>query len=193
MQHTVRRCGLAMTTPAQRLRAIGLGVRWMSALPPHTLLPMPSLSPTMTSGNLAAWKLKAGDSFGAGDVLAEIETDKATVDYESVDDGFIAKILVAEGYAHATFPPDVGLCMIHRSAPAAHAERRMWPSTRPSPWSSKTRRASQRSRILSPTPVLMLRLQLQQRQPPPLRPVLPPRLPTRQHRCPRHPQRVSAV
>ena len=69
----------------------------MSTLPSHTLLPMPSLSPTMTSGNLAAWKLKEGDSFGAGDVLAEVETDKATVDYESVDDGIIAKILVPEG------------------------------------------------------------------------------------------------
>jgi len=51
----------------------------------------------MTSGNLAAWKLKEGDSFSAGDVLAEVETDKATVDYETVDDGFIAKILVQEG------------------------------------------------------------------------------------------------
>ena len=51
----------------------------------------------MTSGNLAVWKLKEGDSFSAGDVLAEVETDKATVDYESVDDGIIAKILVPEG------------------------------------------------------------------------------------------------
>jgi len=51
----------------------------------------------MTAGNLATWKLKVGDSFSAGDVLAEIETDKATVDYESVDDGFIAQILVSEG------------------------------------------------------------------------------------------------
>ena len=53
----------------------------------------------MTAGNLATWKLKVGDSFSAGDVLAEIETDKATVDYESVDDGFIAQILVSEGCA----------------------------------------------------------------------------------------------
>merc|ERR1719181_2562908 len=71
--------------------------RRLSSLPPHTLLPMPSLSPTMTSGNIATWKLKEGQSFSAGDVLAEIETDKATVDYESVDDGIIAKILVPEG------------------------------------------------------------------------------------------------
>ena len=80
-------------------RALLPGVRRLSTLPPHTLLPMPSLSPTMTAGNLAAWKLKAGDSFSAGDVLAEVETDKATVDYESVDDGVIAKILVPEGCA----------------------------------------------------------------------------------------------
>lgn len=89
---------------AQRTRQLAcrwhgpvLALRRLSTLPPHTLLPMPSLSPTMQSGNIATWKLKAGDSFAAGDVLAEIETDKATVDYESVDDGIIAKILVAEG------------------------------------------------------------------------------------------------
>ena len=79
----------------------------------------------MTSGNLAAWKLKEGDSFSAGDVLAEVETDKATVDYETVDDGFIAKILVQEGYAHACTLTDVvvcsGLCMTRRSAPP-HAQ-----------------------------------------------------------------------
>ena len=74
-----------------------LALRRLSTLPPYQLLPLPSLSPTMQSGNIATWKLKAGDSFSAGDVLAEIETDKATVDYESVDDGVIAKILVAEG------------------------------------------------------------------------------------------------
>jgi len=95
----IRRCSRALS--AQRLRLVGLGARCLSTLPSHTLLPMPSLSPTMTSGNLAAWKLKEGDSFSAGDVLAEVETDKATVDYESVDDGIIAKILVPEGYAHA--------------------------------------------------------------------------------------------
>ena len=122
---SMRRCSRALTTSAQRLRAVGLGARCLSTLPSHTLLPMPSLSPTMTSGNLAAWKLKEGDSFSAGDVLAEVETDKATVDYETVDDGFIAKILVQEGYAHACTLTDVvvcsGLCMTRRSAPP-HAQ-----------------------------------------------------------------------
>ena len=77
----------------------GVRMRLMSTLPPHTFLPMPSLSPTMTAGNIATWKLKDGEAFNVGDVLAEIETDKATVDYESVDEGFIAKILVPEGCA----------------------------------------------------------------------------------------------
>ena len=51
----------------------------------------------MTTGDLAAWKLKEGDAINAGDVIAEVQTDKATVDYEAVDDGFLAKILVPEG------------------------------------------------------------------------------------------------
>ena len=198
----MRRSSRALTTSAQRLRVVGLGARCLSTLPPHTLLPMPALSPTMTSGNLATWKFKEGDSFSAGDVLAEVETDKATVDYETVDDGFIAKILVQEGYAHACTLPGVvvctGLCTTHRSAPAAHAGRRTSLSTRPSPSSSRRRRTSQRSRTLSLTPLLVatrlplppLRLRLRLRQPPRLRPALPPRLPRRPHRCPRRPRRA---
>ena len=72
-------------------------LRPLSTYPPHTLLPMPALSPTMTQGNLAAWKKAEGEEIAAGDVIAEVETDKATVDYEVVDDGIIAKILVPEG------------------------------------------------------------------------------------------------
>ncbi|KJV08803.1 hypothetical protein VZ95_15440, partial [Elstera litoralis] len=58
---------------------------------------MPALSPTMTEGNLARWLKKEGDSVKAGDVLAEIETDKATMEVEAVDEGTLGKILVAEG------------------------------------------------------------------------------------------------
>jgi len=58
---------------------------------------MPALSPTMTEGNLARWVKKEGDSVESGDVIAEIETDKATMEVEAVDDGVIGKILVAEG------------------------------------------------------------------------------------------------
>tara|TARA_R110002126_G_scaffold13118_3_gene56520 strand:- start:34334 stop:35773 length:1440 start_codon:yes stop_codon:yes gene_type:complete len=58
---------------------------------------MPALSPTMTEGNLARWIKKEGDSVEAGDVIAEIETDKATMEVEAVDEGVIGKIVVAEG------------------------------------------------------------------------------------------------
>ena len=58
---------------------------------------MPALSPTMEEGNLARWLVKEGDSVAAGDLLAEIETDKATMELEAVDDGTVGKILVPEG------------------------------------------------------------------------------------------------
>jgi pyruvate dehydrogenase E2 component (dihydrolipoamide acetyltransferase) len=60
---------------------------------------MPALSPTMEKGNLAKWLKKEGDQVKAGDILAEIETDKATMEYEAIDEGVIAKILVPEGTA----------------------------------------------------------------------------------------------
>lgn len=58
---------------------------------------MPALSPTMEKGTLAKWLVRAGDSFKAGDVIAEIETDKATMELEAADDGIVAEILVADG------------------------------------------------------------------------------------------------
>jgi len=58
---------------------------------------MPALSPTMTEGTLARWLKKEGDSIRAGDVIAEIETDKATMEVEAVDEGVLGKILVADG------------------------------------------------------------------------------------------------
>ena len=60
-------------------------------------LKMPALSPTMEEGTLAKWLVKEGDKVASGDILAEIETDKATMEFEAVDEGTIAKILVAEG------------------------------------------------------------------------------------------------
>jgi pyruvate dehydrogenase E1 component beta subunit len=58
---------------------------------------MPALSPTMTEGKLAKWLKKEGDEVTSGDILAEIETDKATMEVEAVDEGTLGKILVAEG------------------------------------------------------------------------------------------------
>src|SRR5580765_6184208 len=58
---------------------------------------MPALSPTMEKGNLSKWLKKEGDTIKSGDVLAEIETDKATMEVEAVDEGVLAKIVIAEG------------------------------------------------------------------------------------------------
>src|SRR5437899_2057108 len=58
---------------------------------------MPALSPTMEKGNLSKWLKKEGDRVKPGDVIAEIETDKATMDYEAIDEGTLAKIVVPEG------------------------------------------------------------------------------------------------
>lgn len=62
-----------------------------------TQILMPALSPTMEEGTLAKWLVKEGDTVSAGDLLAEIETDKATMEFEAVDEGVIGKLLVAEG------------------------------------------------------------------------------------------------
>jgi len=58
---------------------------------------MPALSPTMEEGKLAKWLVKEGDEVHSGDILAEIETDKATMEFEAVDEGRIGKLLVPEG------------------------------------------------------------------------------------------------
>lgn len=58
---------------------------------------MPALSPTMEEGTLAKWLVKEGDTISSGDIIAEIETDKATMEFEAVDEGIMGKILVAEG------------------------------------------------------------------------------------------------
>ncbi len=58
---------------------------------------MPALSPTMEEGTLAKWLVKEGDTVSSGDVMCEIETDKATMEFEAVDEGVIGKIMIADG------------------------------------------------------------------------------------------------
>src|SRR6056297_2821473 len=58
---------------------------------------MPALSPTMEEGTLAKWLVREGDTVSSGDILAEIETDKATMEFEAVDEGIVGKILISEG------------------------------------------------------------------------------------------------
>lgn len=76
------------------------GLRTFSSsddLPYHLVVGMPALSPTMEAGVIATWNVKEGESFSAGDSIAEIETDKATMAFEAQDDGIVAKILVEAG------------------------------------------------------------------------------------------------
>ncbi|OBA26199.1 pyruvate dehydrogenase [Hanseniaspora valbyensis NRRL Y-1626] len=72
-------------------------LRTYASFPPHTVIGMPALSPTMTQGGLAIWSMKAGDRLEPGCVLAEVETDKAQMEFEFQEDGFLAKTLVPEG------------------------------------------------------------------------------------------------
>src|SRR3954470_12641338 len=70
---------------------------------------MPALSPTMEKGNLSKWLKKEGDTVKSGDVIAEIETDKATMEVEAADEGVLAKILVPDGTADVPVNEVIGL------------------------------------------------------------------------------------
>src|SRR6478609_6131566 len=74
-------------------------VAWKKHCAMPTEVLMPALSPTMEKGNLAKWLKKEGDKIKSGDVIAEIETDKATMEVEAADEGTLGKILVPEGTA----------------------------------------------------------------------------------------------
>jgi len=81
---------------------------------------MPALSPTMEEGKLVKWHVGEGDSVRAGDVIAEIETDKATMEVEAVDDGHVGKILVAEGTEHVPVNQPIAVLLTDgEGAPAA--------------------------------------------------------------------------
>ena len=83
---------------------------------------MPALSPTMEEGTLAKWLVKAGDSVKSGDILAEIETDKATMEFEAVDEGKIASIAVAEGTDGVKVGTVIATLDVEGEAPAASSD-----------------------------------------------------------------------
>src|SRR5487761_1439331 len=93
---------------------------------------MPALSPTMTEGNLAKWLKHEGDQVRSGDVLAEIETDKATMEVEAVDDGRVGKILVPEGTQGGKVNQPIALLLGEGGAAAALANLAE-PKAAPSP------------------------------------------------------------
>lgn len=70
---------------------------FLPELPPHTKVPLPALSPTMEMGTIVSWEKQEGDELSEGDLLAQIETDKATMEFETPEEGFLAKILIPAG------------------------------------------------------------------------------------------------
>ena len=73
------------------------GVRHFSDLPPHVRVALPALSPTMELGTIVSWEKKEGDQVSEGDLLCEIETDKATMGFETPEEGYLAKIVIQAG------------------------------------------------------------------------------------------------
>src|SRR3954466_11873497 len=89
---------------------------------------MPALSPTMTEGTLARWLKKEGDEVKAGDIIAEIETDKATMEVEAVDEGVLGKILVGDGTENVQVNAPIAVLVedgeaVPNEAPAAPAPK----------------------------------------------------------------------
>ena len=95
---------------------------------------MPALSPTMTEGKLAKWHVKEGDKITSGQVICEIETDKATMEVEAVDEGVIGKILVAEGTEAVQVNAPIAILVEEGEAvPAAPAAAAPAPAAKPAP------------------------------------------------------------
>ncbi|XP_067910049.1 dihydrolipoyllysine-residue acetyltransferase component of pyruvate dehydrogenase complex, mitochondrial [Heterodontus francisci] len=94
----------APSTPSSSPKAPG------SSYPPHMKIDLPALSPTMTVGTIQRWEKKVGEKLCEGDLIAEIETDKATIGFEVMEEGYLAKILVAEGTRD--IPLGTSLCII---------------------------------------------------------------------------------
>src|SRR4051794_11480207 len=95
---------------------------------------MPALSPTMTEGKIARWIKSEGDTVRAGDVLAEIETDKATMEVEAVDEGVLAKIVIPEGTDHVAVNTPIALIAENgEDVDAAETTRQPVPDASPRP------------------------------------------------------------
>ncbi|MEX2165662.1 MAG: pyruvate dehydrogenase complex E1 component subunit beta [Methyloceanibacter sp.] len=94
---------------------------------------MPALSPTMEEGTLVKWHVKEGDQVKSGDVIAEIETDKATMEVEAIDDGRMGKILVPEGTEHIPVNRPIAVLLLDGEDSAEQPTDSVTPSPQPSP------------------------------------------------------------
>ena len=108
---------------------------------------MPALSPTMTEGKIARWVKNEGEPVRAGDVLAEIETDKATMEVEAVDEGVLAKIVIPEGTDHVAVNTPIAVITENgEDAGTVVARPLKSPPHPPPPRSRASRRRSSKSR-----------------------------------------------
>jgi pyruvate dehydrogenase E2 component (dihydrolipoamide acetyltransferase) len=122
-----------------------------------TELKMPALSPTMEEGTLAKWLVKEGDEVKSGDILAEIETDKATMEFEAVDEGKIAKILVPEGTDGVKVGAAIAILTgegedVSAAAPMADAPAETPQAAAPAPKADETPKAAAPAQALVETP-----------------------------------------
>ncbi len=107
---------------------------------------MPALSPTMKEGKLARWLVKAGDTVKSGDILAEIETDKATMEFEAVDEGIIGKLLIAEGSEGVAVGTEIATLEIEGEAVS--------PASSPTPSAPKPAPAAEPAAAPEPAPAV---------------------------------------
>src|SRR5262245_35077352 len=113
---------------------------------------MPALSPTMEKGNLAKWLKKEGDKVKPGDVIAEIETDKATMEYESIDEGTLAKIVVPEGTQDVPVNQLIAVLAEEGEDPKAAAAAAGKGAAPPAPAKAATQAAPPSARAQQPAP-----------------------------------------
>ena len=106
---------------------------------------MPALSPTMEEGTLAKWLVKEGDAGKSGQIIAEIETDKATMEFEAVDEGKMGKILIAEGTAGVKVNTPIAVLLEEGEDASAHC------CTANSGCSADSRSVMRNSTYLAPT------------------------------------------
>src|SRR5690349_3163053 len=113
-----------------------------------TSILMPALSPTMTEGTLSRWLKKEGENVRAGDVIAEIETDKATMEVEAVDEGVLGKILVADGTEGVKVNEPIAILVDQGEAVPASAP----PAAAPKPAAAPAPAAAPKAEAPKPTP-----------------------------------------
>ena len=116
---------------------------------------MPALSPTMTEGKLARWLKKEGDAIKAGEVIAEIETDKATMEVEAVDEGILGRILVADGTEAVAVNTPIGILVDEgENVPDGAATEAPKPKAQPAPEPVRAEAPASTSAPSSPAPPL---------------------------------------